>query len=69
VNGVAGYGFRITIDDRVAQNDPSDTDKYRIKIWHLSTGTVVYDNGFGADDDIDLANPQGIASGAIVVRR
>lgn len=69
VNGVAGYGFRITIDDKVTQNDPSDFDKYRIKIWHLATGTVIYDNAFGADDDIDLANPQDIASGAIVVRR
>jgi hypothetical protein len=32
-------------------------------------GATVYDNAPGASDDIDLASPQPIASGCIVVHR
>ena len=44
------------------------TDALRIKIWDQGSGTVLYDNVRGANDDIDTASPQPIASGAITIR-
>jgi len=41
-------------------------DKYRVKIID-DAGLVVYDNVRGAPDDINLANPQPIASGQITL--
>jgi hypothetical protein len=32
-----------------------------------ATGATVYDNSGGSSDDIDLANPQPIAAGSVVV--
>jgi hypothetical protein len=42
-------------------------DKFRIKIWRISDGTLVYDNARGSSDDIDAANPQEIGGGSIVI--
>ncbi|MEU0075724.1 family 43 glycosylhydrolase [Streptomyces sp. NPDC006332] len=36
VGGTAGYGFRVTATD--------GPDSFRVKIWHKTTGDVVYDN-------------------------
>jgi hypothetical protein len=45
-------------------------DRFRIKIWDKSAGdAVVYDNVPGAPDDIDIANPQAIAAGSIVIHK
>jgi hypothetical protein len=61
INGVSGYGFLLTAWD-------GNPDRFRIKIWRLSDGSIVYDNNFGASDDIDTA-PMAIASGSIVIHK
>jgi hypothetical protein len=66
VNGQPGYGFLLTATDGQLQGG-GGVDKFRIKIWDVSTGQVVYDNVLGASDDIDNANPQAIAGGSIVI--
>jgi PKD domain len=66
VNGGSGYGFLLTATDGQL-NGGGGVDKFRIKIWRLDNSLVVYDNNFGASDDIDTANPQAIAGGSIVI--
>jgi hypothetical protein len=66
VNGVPGYGFLLTAVDGQVKGG-GGVDKFRIKIWNLETGVVIYDNVRGAPDDIDAANPQEIAGGSIVI--
>lgn len=60
VNDIEGYGFIITATDQ-------DTDKFRIKIWSLVNDEVIYDNVPGAPDDIDVASPQKIGGGNIII--
>ncbi len=62
INGVTGYGFLLTAYDQ-------SPDKFRIKIWRIAGGTVVFDSRMGTSDDIDAANPQGIAGGSIVIHK
>jgi len=66
VNGQPGYGFLLTATDGQMPGG-GGVDKFRIKIWLVSTGQIVYDNVLGASDDIDSANPQAIAGGSIVI--
>jgi hypothetical protein len=66
VNGASGYGFLLTATDGQV-NGGGGVDKFRIKIWRMSDGAIVYDNSFGSSDDLDAANPQAIAGGSIVV--
>ena len=40
-----------------------------LRLWDTSTGDVVYDNNFGASDDIDVADPQTISGGSIVIHK
>jgi hypothetical protein len=49
INGQPGYGFMSTaIDgDRLGGNQP---DRFRIKIWEVASGVVVYDNQDGTGD-------------------
>jgi PKD repeat protein len=66
VNGATGYGFVL-----YAYDDP---DKLRLVVWSLAQGPVpgsdvVYDNVPGAAFDVDAANPQPIAHGAITIHR
>jgi len=68
VNGVGGYGFLLTATDG-EQSGGGGVDKFRIKIWEISSGTVVYDNAAGAGEDIDVASPQAIAQGSIVIHK
>ena len=65
INGGSGYGFLLTATDGQI-NGGGGVDKFRIKIWRLSDGVVVYDN-VGGSDDIDNANPQAISGGSIVI--
>jgi hypothetical protein len=65
VNGAPGYGFLLTATDGQI-NGGGGVDKFRIKIW-LIGGAVVYDNVVAASDDIDVANPQAIGGGSIVI--
>lgn len=64
VNGESGYGFLLTATDG-AISGGGGTDKFRIKIWSLATGAIVYDNMVGNSDD--LSNAQEIGGGSIVI--
>ncbi len=49
VNESGSYGFLLTgVDGDV--DGGGEIDKFRIKIWDLSTDAVVYDNQLGTDD-------------------
>jgi hypothetical protein len=63
LNGAPGYGFLLTAADGVRGGG---ADRFRIRIWNTTTGATVYDNRAGSSDDLDLANPQPIATGSIV---
>jgi hypothetical protein len=68
VNGSGNFGFLLTAVDGQLNN--TGVDKFRVKIWDIDDGdAVVYDDGLGASDDIDSANPQPINSGSIVVHK
>jgi hypothetical protein len=64
VNGVSGYGFLLTLTDGQI-NGGGGVDKFRIKIWDANG--VVYDNMIEYPDDMDVANPQAIGGGSIVI--
>lgn len=64
INGSGQYGFMITAIDG---KDEGSADRFRIKIWDLNTGDVVYDNKMGSDEDSDDATA--IDSGSIVIHR
>jgi len=50
INGAGDYAFRVwAIDGK----DASQPDRFRIKIWNKTGGTVVYDNQTGGADDAD----------------
>lgn len=69
VNGNGNYGFLLTATDGQVTGG-GGVDKFRIKVWNKSAGDmIVYDNVLGASEDIDISNPQAIASGSIVVHK
>ena len=69
VNGAGNFGFLLTATDGDLSGG-GGVDKFRIKVWDKSAGdAVVYDNVVGASEDIDVANPQAIASGSIVIHK
>jgi hypothetical protein len=49
INGSGNYGFILTATDGQLTGG-GGTDKFRIKITNKATGTLVYDNNFGATD-------------------
>ncbi|MFN3928461.1 MAG: PKD domain-containing protein [Thermoflexus sp.] len=63
INGVPGYGFLLTAWDGQI-NGGGGYDKFRIKIWDLNTGDVVYDNQMG---DSDSADPTTVIQGGSIV--
>ena len=60
INGAGDYAFMLTARD-------GSPDQFRIKIWDRSTGVIVYHNVLGAPDDIDVALPQALSGGSIVI--
>ena len=68
VNGVGGYGFLLSVHDGNICSVKT-ADKFRIKVWTVATGAVVYDSKMGGSTDIDSANPQAIAGGSIVFHK
>jgi len=68
INGSGDYGFLLTATDGQV-NGGGNVDKFRIKIWDKATSAVIYDNVPTAGDDIDVANPQIIGGGSIVVHK
>jgi len=66
INGEGDYGFMLTAIDG-AINGGGGVDKFRIKIWDKTTGTIVYDNVAGKSDDVDASSLQTIGGGSIVI--
>lgn len=64
LNGVTGYGFLLTAIDG-SLTGGGGPDKFRIKIVHKASSTVVYDNQVGALDDSPAATALG--AGSIVI--
>lgn len=66
VNGTGSYGFMLTaIDGQISGG--GNVDKFRIKIWDLGTGSIVYDNQVGDADDAVLSTALG--GGSIVIHK
>jgi uncharacterized repeat protein (TIGR03803 family) len=66
VNGAGDYGFLLTVTDGQITGG-GGTDRFRIKIWDRTSGTIVYDNVVGGGDTLTTANPQEINGGSIVI--
>lgn len=64
INGTGQYGFIVTANDG-QQPGGGDVDRFRIKIWDIDTGTIVYDNQAGDPDD--AAAHTAIQGGNIVI--
>ncbi len=65
VNGTSGFGFLLTAIDG-QRNGGGGTDRFRIKIWNITTGGMVYDNQMSASDG---ATPLAIGGGSIVIHQ
>ena len=64
INGAGDYGFLLTaIDGQLSGG--GGVDRFRIKIWDVASGNVVYDNQMGADEYGDAATT--ISGGSIVL--
>ena len=68
VNGAGAYAFILTATDGQLAGG-GGVDKFRIKIWDVATGQVVYDNKFGTPEDLANADPQAISQGSIVIHQ
>jgi len=65
VNGNAGYAFILTVIDGQATGG-GGVDRFRMKIWNKTTGTVVYDTQLGASDNADPMTPVSTGSGIVI---
>ena len=65
MNGASGFAFMLTAMDGQLKGG-GGTDKFRIKIWDIATGRIVYDNQMSASDD---ATPLAIGGGSIVIHQ
>ena len=64
IDGAGRYGFQLTALD----GGPSgEADGFRIKIWDLAGGGVVYDNKMGEGDDSDASTALG--GGSVTIHR
>jgi PKD repeat protein len=63
INGAGQYGFMLTAID--GDSPDGGSDAFRIKIWDLATGDVVYDNKMGSAEDSDAATT--LSGGSIVI--
>lgn len=66
INGARSYKFLIAAIDG-GPNRGASPDTFRIKIWNVVTGAVVYDNQPGAADDADPT--MHLTGGEIVVHK
>jgi hypothetical protein len=64
INGAGNYGFILSaVDGQV--NGGGGTDRFRIKIWDIATGSIIYDNQIGAAEDATASSALG--GGSIVI--
>jgi hypothetical protein len=66
INGGGRYGFMLTAVDG-NRKDAGAPDEFRIRIWDLSSGTVVYDNKMGDADD--AISGTWLGGGSIVIHK
>jgi hypothetical protein len=52
INGAGSYGFLLTAIDGDSDGSKKP-DTFRMKVWLVSTGAIVYDNNMGASDTGD----------------
>ena len=55
------------IDGQIKEGD--GLDRFRIKIWDVATGAIVYDNQLGTNDAAALSDATIIQGGSIVIHR
>jgi len=66
INGAGVYGLMLTaIDGQV--NGGGGIDRFRIKIWDLGTGIIIYDNHRGAADDAAVVTA--LTQGSITIHK
>jgi hypothetical protein len=65
INGVAGYGFIVTV------TDGGQIDTARIRVWNIATGVTVYDNEFDprvpGNPTTITTNPTTVTAGGNIV--
>jgi hypothetical protein len=66
LNGAGGFGFLVTVVDG-GKPAVDGTDAFRIKIWQLADGEVVFDNRRGESDDSGATTEMG--GGSVVIHR
>jgi PKD repeat protein len=66
VNGGGRYSFMLTAVDGDRQGG-GDIDRFRLKIWDVASGAIVYDNKMGEADESDAATSLG--GGSIVIHK
>ena len=64
INGKGNYGFFFTVTDGEILRG-RDSDKFRMKIWNNTNGTLIYDNQLGTPDT--AAAMTAISGGSIVI--
>jgi len=69
INGEGNYAFILTaIDGQVSGG--GGADRFRIKLWDEASGTKVYDNQHGADDNAGLTGDgTQVQGGSIVIQK
>ena len=66
INSAGNYGFMLSaIDEKLTPS--TDVDMFRIKIWDKVTDSLIYDNQFGDDDNVELTTE--IGGGQIVIHK
>ena len=66
VNGTGNYRFMLSaVDGHI--NGGGGVDRFRIKIWDLASGDVVYDNQMGSSENSEASTALG--GGSIVIHR
>jgi hypothetical protein len=66
VNAAGDYGFMLSAVDG-DRPEGGGVDKFRIKIWDIVTGQVIYDNQQGASENSEVATALG--AGSIVIHK
>jgi hypothetical protein len=65
INHQSGYGFMLTAID--GKLEGTRQDRFRIKIWELNGGAIVFDNQMGEGDGADPSTA--LLSGAISIKK
>lgn len=66
INGKGSYGFILTaIDSNI--NGKNNSDRFRIKIWEIDSGKIIYDNGINSEENADLTNNAAVLGGGNIV--